>query len=420
MPSDDVEVRVDRDGAVTLDYWWGADVHVELGFRVAFGPRNRPPVRRHEVKGTVVRSTDGPVHKKRCRGPAPAPKPELVFAEARGQRSGSAGYAPLLGDQFGSQSVSCAWPKTLKCPARRVSPTIIRAAPGVGGDSHHRVRGRMERWECRPCCGISMAPWPRDQARGAPACSRYLTRIFLLTGSRGPRSPSPSVMVSPGTSGTSCTTTVATPTTGGSRSWRWSPMPSSGPGPPRRSLRRWRRSSASHSWTPPAGQVYPDSVEALERSASAGWRNVIVSNHVPELPDLVDSLGLGEHVHAVLTSARHGHEKPHPGAFRLALEAAGGPTTVWMVGDNPIADIAGAAQLGIPGVLTRAPELDRGSVQRLEASYGGSCFPGWQQHCHKRAATAIEAVELILGNRPRPKALAGLTLASHLSAAKSR
>ena len=149
---------------------------------------------------------------------------------------------------------------------------------------------------------------------------------------------------------------------------------------------------------PSRWQVYPDSVEALKLSASAGWRNVIVSNHVPELPDLVDSLGLGDHVHDVLTSGRHGYEKPHPGAFRLALEAAGRPTTVWMVGDNPIADIAGAAQLGIPGILTRAPELGPGSVERLETSYGAARFPGWQQYCEKRAATAAEAVQLILSN----------------------
>ena len=142
--------------------------------------------------------------------------------------------------------------------------------------------------------------------------------------------------------------------------------------------------------------VYPDSAEALRLSASKGWRNVIISNHVPELPRLVADLGLGEHVHAVLTSAAHGYEKPHPVAFRLALEAAEAPTAVWMIGDNPIADIAGAAQLGIPGILTRAPDLDPPLVHRLESSYGASHFPDWQKHCDRRASTALEAVEFIL------------------------
>jgi putative hydrolase of the HAD superfamily len=61
---------------------------------------------------------------------------------------------------------------------------------------------------------------------------------------------------------------------------------------------------------PARWHVFPDTLEALWLAGSAGWRNVIVSNHVPELPDLVFKLGLADHVHAVLNSAEHGHEKP--------------------------------------------------------------------------------------------------------------
>lgn len=64
----------------------------------------------------------------------------------------------------------------------------------------------------------------------------------------------------------------------------------------------------SHRW-----HVYPDSGKALRLAAVEGWRNVIVSNQVPELPALVSQLGLANHVDAVLTSAEHGYEKPHPG-----------------------------------------------------------------------------------------------------------
>jgi putative hydrolase of the HAD superfamily len=147
---------------------------------------------------------------------------------------------------------------------------------------------------------------------------------------------------------------------------------------------------------PTRWQVYPDSAKALRLSAAEGWRNIIVSNHVPELPELVARLGLDDQVHAVMTSAAHGHEKPHPGAFRLALEAAGAPTAVWMIGDNPIADIAGAARVGIPGVLIRAPDFDPIYVRRLESSFGASHFPDWQTHCELRAETALQAVNLIL------------------------
>ena len=150
---------------------------------------------------------------------------------------------------------------------------------------------------------------------------------------------------------------------------------------------------------PARWHVYPDSFEALRLSASEGWRNLIVSNHVPELPCLIDGLGLSDHVEAVVNSAHTGSEKPHPGAFRLALEAAEDPATAWMVGDNPIADIAGAAQLGIPGILTRSPQFDPGFVHRLETRYGSPGFSDWQIHCERRADTALEAVEMILKDR---------------------
>jgi putative hydrolase of the HAD superfamily len=102
--------------------------------------------------------------------------------------------------------------------------------------------------------------------------------------------------------------------------------------------------------------VFDDSVPALERLRSHGWRHVLLSNHVPELPSLVESLGLTRWFDAVLTSAATGYEKPHREAFRLALRAAPAHERVWMVGDNYEADVAGAESAGIPAVLARRPD----------------------------------------------------------------
>jgi FMN phosphatase YigB (HAD superfamily) len=82
-----------------------------------------------------------------------------------------------------------------------------------------------------------------------------------------------------------------------------------------------------------------------------GWRHAILSNHVPELPSMVSGLGLSHLIDVVFTSAATGYEKPNPRAFEIALEACGWPSESWMVGDNPIADIAGAEAFGIPAVL---------------------------------------------------------------------
>ena len=80
---------------------------------------------------------------------------------------------------------------------------------------------------------------------------------------------------------------------------------------------------------------------------------MILSNHVPELPALVAALGLDDLVESIFTSAVIGYDKPHPEAFRHALRASGDPASRWMVGDNPVADVAGAEALGIPAVLIR-------------------------------------------------------------------
>ena len=102
--------------------------------------------------------------------------------------------------------------------------------------------------------------------------------------------------------------------------------------------------------------VFDDTRPALHRLRDHGYRNVIVSNHVPELGDLVVRLGLADLIDDVLTSAVTGYEKPHPAMFEIALDLVGHPDRVWMVGDNPVADVAGAEAVGIPAVLVRGAD----------------------------------------------------------------
>jgi putative hydrolase of the HAD superfamily len=114
-----------------------------------------------------------------------------------------------------------------------------------------------------------------------------------------------------------------------------------------------------------AWRVFDDTRPALEATASAGWRNVILSNHVPELPRLVSDLGLDDLIERVFNSASIGYEKPNPEAFRHALRGCGDPPRRWMVGDNPVADVAGARALGIPAILVRS---EGGGPDALAAS----------------------------------------------------
>lgn len=104
--------------------------------------------------------------------------------------------------------------------------------------------------------------------------------------------------------------------------------------------------------------LFEDTVPALTELSERGWKHIILSNHVPELADLVDSLGISHFFEDIHTSAVTGYEKPHPEAFRMALARLPDPSRVWMVGDNPVADVRGAEGLGIPAILVRKTHPD--------------------------------------------------------------
>lgn len=110
-------------------------------------------------------------------------------------------------------------------------------------------------------------------------------------------------------------------------------------------------------YTAPEGwAVFEDTLPTLRRLSGRGWRHHVLSNHVPELPDIAASLGLAAHIEVYHNSAVTGYEKPHAEAFQGALRALPDGAAVWMVGDNPVADIAGAEAAGIPAILVRKPD----------------------------------------------------------------
>lgn len=99
--------------------------------------------------------------------------------------------------------------------------------------------------------------------------------------------------------------------------------------------------------------LYDDTVPVLEELSQRGWTHVMLSNHVPELASILHHLGLDKHIDQVFNSAETGYEKPHPVAFEQVRQAVGIVEQIWMVGDNPIADVAGAASVGLPAILVR-------------------------------------------------------------------
>ena len=109
---------------------------------------------------------------------------------------------------------------------------------------------------------------------------------------------------------------------------------------------------------PDCFRLFEDTRPVLETLAGQHWKHVILSNHVPELPAIVSALGLDDLIAEVVTSARIGYDKPHPGAFEAGVKAVGNAEKIWMIGDNPEADYRGAEAVGISAILVRTDHQD--------------------------------------------------------------
>ena len=105
-------------------------------------------------------------------------------------------------------------------------------------------------------------------------------------------------------------------------------------------------------------RLYDDTVPTLEALSNTDWKHLILSNHVPELKDILTALKIGQYFEKIFNSAETGYEKPHPQAFQNVLNTVNSYSAIWMIGDSLKADIMGAKNLGIPGILVRKHHLE--------------------------------------------------------------
>lgn len=84
----------------------------------------------------------------------------------------------------------------------------------------------------------------------------------------------------------------------------------------------------------------------------AGIKLAVVSNSEGTVEAMLNDVGLGRHIETVVDSWVVGIAKPDPRIFHLALDRLGvAAHEAIMVGDIPVADIAGAQAAGIRAVL---------------------------------------------------------------------
>ena len=102
----------------------------------------------------------------------------------------------------------------------------------------------------------------------------------------------------------------------------------------------------------------PGAFDALRWCAARGLSVVLVTNTLyrgdEEVIEDWRRFGLGDAIHGVVSSHTAGWRKPHPAIFERALEvAAAKPGEAFHVGDNLVADVWGAKQLGLRAVWRR-------------------------------------------------------------------
>ena len=117
---------------------------------------------------------------------------------------------------------------------------------------------------------------------------------------------------------------------------------------PERGLEIWRIVQAiPHTLAP-----FDDVVPAMEQLRARGLTVGLITNMDRKGSEIVEGLGLSDHIDLVVTSLEAGAAKPSPMIFHAALaKAEARPDEAMLVGDQPSSDVEGALGVGMMAVL---------------------------------------------------------------------
>lgn len=162
-----------------------------------------------------------------------------------------------------------------------------------------------------------------------------------------------------------------------------------------------RRSLEVYGWgAVPGTTLFPEVPEMLERLRAAGLRFAIVTNAFQPMwvrdAEMLEHSLLEWFPECRLSAADVGYLKPHPAIFQKALDCLGvSADEAVFVGDNPVADIAGAQGAGMQAVLrvtgSTQPLLSGlivpdGAINSLTElpEVLDRLYPGWRDHAAAR------------------------------------
>lgn len=101
--------------------------------------------------------------------------------------------------------------------------------------------------------------------------------------------------------------------------------------------------------------LFDDTYEALVKANKNNYKCYILTNHTPEIRDIIKGLKIENFFKNVYNSADIGYEKPHYKIFQSVLnDLKEEPENFIMIGDNYISDITGARSNGINAILVRS------------------------------------------------------------------
>ncbi len=107
---------------------------------------------------------------------------------------------------------------------------------------------------------------------------------------------------------------------------------------------------------------------ALMACAYKGYKNYVLTNNFPEWEGVFDRLKLRPYFAGVVNSGTAGVAKPDVRIFRKAEAVANFPAHLWMVGDNPVADIQGAKGAGWKAIHIAKPGSPRSGADYMVQS----------------------------------------------------
>lgn len=93
--------------------------------------------------------------------------------------------------------------------------------------------------------------------------------------------------------------------------------------------------------------LYDDAIETLKKCLELGYKNILATNNYPEITENLEKLGVAPYLTDCVVSSHIGYEKPRKEFYDEAKRRGGNSDIVYMIGDNPIADIRGGNDAGL-------------------------------------------------------------------------